>query len=145
MTPFKKHKKTGHKRILTEEHKQFLLKYIDENPSAVLIEVVESLVRNFEGLKVSRSTVYNFMTNQCNLSIKQAQFHPVERNSEEKIHQRYDWVRKWKQTDMDFMTNCVFLDESAFHINMKRSMAWSRKGTSAIVTVPTTEVKIRNF
>ena len=34
--------------------------------------------------------------------------------------------------------NWVFLDESAFDINMKRSKAWSRKGTRAIVTQPTT-------
>ncbi|CEP10482.1 hypothetical protein, partial, partial [Parasitella parasitica] len=40
---------------------------------------------------------------------------------------------------MDFTTNCVFLDESAFHINLKRGMAWSKKGTPAIVTVPTTK------
>ncbi|KAG0166060.1 hypothetical protein DFQ30_007644 [Apophysomyces sp. BC1015] len=60
------------------------------------------------------------MTAQCNLSIKQAQFQPVERNSEEKIQQRYEWVQKWQQTDLDFATNCVFLDESAFHINLKR-------------------------
>ncbi|KAI9271143.1 hypothetical protein EDC94DRAFT_512395, partial [Helicostylum pulchrum] len=40
---------------------------------------------------------------------------------------------------LDFTTNCVFLDESAFHINLKRGMAWSKKGTPAIVTVPTTK------
>ncbi|KAG1448905.1 hypothetical protein G6F46_011069 [Rhizopus delemar] len=39
---------------------------------------------------------------------------------------------------MNFLTNCVFLDESAFDINMKRSRAWSKKGTQAIVTRPTT-------
>ncbi|CEG82453.1 hypothetical protein RMATCC62417_16522 [Rhizopus microsporus] len=60
------------------------------------------------------------MITQYNLSIKQTRFQPVERNSEEKIQQRYDWVKKWQQTDMDFTTNCAFLDESAFHINLKR-------------------------
>ncbi|KAG1290885.1 hypothetical protein G6F60_008730 [Rhizopus arrhizus] len=111
------------------------------NPSTVVNEVVESLKQNYEDFNVSRSTVYNFMTTQCNLSIKQAQFHPVERNSEEKIQQRYDWVQKWQQTDLDFTTNCVFLDESAFHINLKRGMAWSKKDTPAVVTVPMTKAK----
>jgi transposase len=78
---FEKKKKSGRRRILGEEHQQFLLNYIDENPSAVLTEVVESLLQNFVDFNVSRSTVYNFMTTQCNLSIKQAQFQPVERNS----------------------------------------------------------------
>lgn len=40
---------------------------------------------------------------------------------------------------MNFLTNCVFLDESAFGINMKRSRVWSRKGTRAIITRPTTK------
>jgi transposase len=39
---------------------------------------------------------------------------------------------------MNLLTNCVFLDESAFDINMKCTRAWSRKGTHAIVTWPTT-------
>lgn len=42
---------------------------------------------------------------------------------------------------MNFLTNFVFLDESAFHIDMKRTRAWSKKGTPAIVTVPTTRAK----
>jgi hypothetical protein len=42
---------------------------------------------------------------------------------------------------MDFMSNCVFLDESAFHINLKRSMAWSKKDFPAVVTVPKTRAK----
>ncbi|KAG1140346.1 hypothetical protein G6F37_009256 [Rhizopus arrhizus] len=65
---FEKKKKSGRHRILREEHKRFLLNYIDENPSAVLTEVVESLTQNFVDLNVSRSTVYNFMTTQCAIS-----------------------------------------------------------------------------
>lgn len=64
-------------------------------------------MQNFVDLNVSHSTVYNSMTTQCNLSIKHTQFHSVERNSEEKIQQRYVWVQKWQQTDMDFTTNCL--------------------------------------
>lgn len=36
---FEKKKKPGRRRILGEEHKQFLLNYIDENPSAVVAEI----------------------------------------------------------------------------------------------------------
>ncbi|KAL1932982.1 hypothetical protein VTP01DRAFT_8660 [Rhizomucor pusillus] len=81
------------------------------------------------------------MRTECNLSLKQAEFQSVERNSAEKIEERYDWVCKWEQTDMNFLTNCVFLDESAFHINMKRSMAWSKNGSPAVVIVPKTRAK----
>ncbi|CEG82452.1 hypothetical protein RMATCC62417_16521 [Rhizopus microsporus] len=36
-------KKTGRRRILGEEHKSLLLNYIDDNPSAVVTEVMEIL------------------------------------------------------------------------------------------------------
>ncbi|KAG1130496.1 hypothetical protein G6F42_004120 [Rhizopus arrhizus] len=99
---FESCKKTGRKCILTEEHKTTVINFIDANPSATVVEVTEHLLKRFHGLKVSRSTVNNFMRH------------------------------------MDFLTNCVFLDKSAFDINMKRSRAWSNKGTRAIVTRPTT-------
>ncbi|OAD70671.1 Homeodomain-like DNA binding domain-containing transcription factor [Phycomyces blakesleeanus NRRL 1555(-)] len=102
---FEKKRKSSRRRILGEDHKQFLLNYIDENPSALVIEVTESLTQIFAGLNASRSTIYSFMATERNLSIKQAQFQPVERNSEEKIQQRYHWVQKWQQTDLDFTTN----------------------------------------
>ncbi|KAL1929229.1 hypothetical protein VTP01DRAFT_2288 [Rhizomucor pusillus] len=108
---FKKRKKSGRPRILNEEHKQFILEYIDENPSAVLVELVERLLRRFERLK----------------------------NSEGKIQERLHWVRKWEAIDLDFKNNYVFLDESAFHVNMKRSMAWLKKGSLAVVTDPKLE------
>ncbi|KAG1167029.1 hypothetical protein G6F71_009625 [Rhizopus microsporus] len=92
---FIKHKKTGRPRILRDEHKQVILEYIDENPSAVLEQVMERLLQKFQDLKVSKSTVYNFVRTECNLSLKKAQFQPVDWNSEEKIQERFDWVHKW--------------------------------------------------
>jgi hypothetical protein len=46
---------------------------------------------------------------------------------------------------MDYLKNCDFIDESAFHINLKRSIAWSAKGTTSIVTVPNTRSKTRTI
>jgi len=39
---------------------------------------------------------------------------------------------------MDYLSNCVFVDEAAFHINRKRSYTWPKKGSRAIVKVPKT-------
>ncbi|KAG0169364.1 hypothetical protein DFQ30_003711 [Apophysomyces sp. BC1015] len=101
-----------------EEHKKVILEYIDENPLAILEQLMERLLQTLEGPKVSKSIVYSF----GNLSLKKVWFQPVDRNSEDKIRDCLDWVCKWEGTDMDFRTKCVFLDESAFHVNMKRSM-----------------------
>ncbi|KAG1246563.1 hypothetical protein G6F68_014586 [Rhizopus microsporus] len=87
---FIKHKKTNRSRIFHEEHKQAILEYIDENPSVVSEQVMERLLQRFQELKVSKSTVYNFVRTECNLSLKKAQFQPVDRNSEEKIQERFD-------------------------------------------------------
>ncbi|CEI87457.1 hypothetical protein RMCBS344292_01869 [Rhizopus microsporus] len=87
---FIKHKKTGRPRILHEEHKQVILEYIYENPSSALEQAMEQLLQNFQDLKVSKSTVYNFVRTECNLSLKKAQFQPVDRNSEENIQECFD-------------------------------------------------------
>ncbi|CEG68963.1 hypothetical protein RMATCC62417_05118 [Rhizopus microsporus] len=135
---FDSYTRIDRKCILTEEHKRTIINFIDVNLSVTVVGVTEHLLNRFNDLKVSRSTVYNFMKREYNLSLKKADFHSIERNSSAKIEERYDWVCKWQNTDMNFMTNYVFLDESAFDINMKRSRAWSTNGTRAIVTRPTT-------
>lgn len=53
------------------------------------------------------------------------------------MQQRYDWIHKWQQTDLDFTTSYIFFDESALHINLNRSMTWLKKGTPPVVTMPT--------
>ncbi|EIE83942.1 hypothetical protein RO3G_08647 [Rhizopus delemar RA 99-880] len=126
-------KQVGRKCVLNDERKMTVVKFIDANPFAAVVEATENLLNRFNNLKVSCSTVYNFMRSECNLSLKKADFHSIERNSPAKIEERHDWVRKWENTDMNFLTNCVFLDESAFDINMKRSRAWSKKGTHALL------------
>ncbi|KAG1436418.1 hypothetical protein G6F56_013564 [Rhizopus delemar] len=42
---------------------------------------------------------------------------------------------------MDFTSNCVFIDEAAFHINLRRNYSWSKEGDRAIVKVPKTRAK----
>jgi hypothetical protein len=46
---FIKHKETGRSCILSEEHKQVILEYTDENPSIILEQVMERLLQNFLG------------------------------------------------------------------------------------------------
>ncbi|ORE03792.1 hypothetical protein BCV72DRAFT_307907 [Rhizopus microsporus var. microsporus] len=125
---FEKRRMGGRPRILYEKHKNIILRCIDENASIVLDELMKELKHIFIELKVSKTTLFDFAKQHCNLSLKKARLQPVGRNSEEKIQERLDWIRKWEKTDMDFTKNCVFLDEFAFHINLKRIIAWSKRG-----------------
>ena len=115
--------------------------FVDEDAHRTVVEVIEHLQENFLDFQVSRTAVHHFMTTKCNLSLKQIDFHSEERNSPEKIKERYNWVRHWKKTDLDPETNCVFLDEFAFHINLRRSRGWSKRGTRAIVKTPKTRAE----
>ncbi|KAG1456885.1 hypothetical protein G6F56_006732 [Rhizopus delemar] len=122
---------------LDERHKVDLLEFYDNWPQAQVLDAMESLTQKFSDLTVKKSTVHNFLKDECNLSVKKLTCLPVARNNSDKIQARKDWVIKWTSTDMNYLENCVFVDESAFDINMRPS-GWSVKGMPAITTTPTT-------
>ncbi|KAG0763797.1 hypothetical protein G6F64_004306 [Rhizopus arrhizus] len=76
--------KVGRKSVLTKEHKTTVINFTDINLSATVVEVTEHVLKRFNKLKVSRSAVYHFMRGECNLSLKKADFHPIEGNSSAK-------------------------------------------------------------
>ncbi|KAG1292862.1 hypothetical protein G6F66_006596 [Rhizopus arrhizus] len=76
--------KVGRKSVLTKEHKTTVIHFTGTNLSATVVEVTEHVLKRFNKLKVSCSTVYHFMRGECNLSLKKADFHPIEGNSSAK-------------------------------------------------------------
>ncbi|OAD67154.1 Homeodomain-like DNA binding domain-containing transcription factor [Phycomyces blakesleeanus NRRL 1555(-)] len=85
-------KQLGRRCILIEDHKMTVINFIEANPFASVVEVAKNLLNQFHDLKVSCSTIYNFMRSECNLSLKKADFHSIERNSPAKIEERYNWA-----------------------------------------------------
>ncbi|KAG1464724.1 hypothetical protein G6F56_005024 [Rhizopus delemar] len=136
-----KKRRIERKPTLQEVHKLFLQGYIDDNPSAVLDEVMNQMSAIFTGPKISKSSVYNFLTTECSISIKRAKIPQIGNVHPETIQQSYEWAIDMKQSFVDFLTNCVFLDETAFYINMRRSMAWSRKGNAGVANSSVTRAK----
>ncbi|OAD67335.1 hypothetical protein PHYBLDRAFT_63665 [Phycomyces blakesleeanus NRRL 1555(-)] len=61
-------------------------------------EVMKKLKQIFTELKVSKTTLFDFVRQHCNLSLKKARLQPKDRKSEEKIQERLDWIRKRKGT-----------------------------------------------
>lgn len=47
---------------------------------------------------------------------------------------------KWKDSDLDYTKNCIFIDEAGFNINMRNNWARSAVGTTARVDNPKTRV-----
>ncbi|KAG1350098.1 hypothetical protein G6F62_003375 [Rhizopus arrhizus] len=123
---------------LQEEHKVHLINFYDEHPQAQVSDAVASLTEKFENFTLKNSSVQVFLKNECNLSFKRITRHPVARNNDFKLANRKAWVEEWSKTDMNFLENCVFIDESGFDINMRPPGGWSEKGTAAIVITPST-------
>lgn len=128
--------KTG---MLQQEHKEYIINLYDQSPQACVVDIVESLTKTFENFSLKETSVRNFMKTECNLSFKRATLRSGERNSEDKLRQRFEWVERWISTDMDYLSNCVFVDESGFDINMRPPSAWSTVGTPAIVETKSTK------
>ncbi|KAG0906821.1 hypothetical protein G6F57_010311 [Rhizopus arrhizus] len=129
--------KTG---MLQEEHKEYIINLYDQNPQACGVDIVDSLTKSFENFSLKETSARNFMKTECNLSFKRATLRSSERNSEDKLRQRFEWVERWTSTDMDYLFNCVFVDESGFDINIRPPSAWSTVGTPAIVETKSTKV-----
>ncbi|KAI9246545.1 hypothetical protein EDC94DRAFT_627068 [Helicostylum pulchrum] len=67
---------------LREPHKQHLIDFFDEKPSAVITEAIDSLTAAFEGLDIKKSRVHEFMKDEFSISLKVATLHPRPCNDE---------------------------------------------------------------
>lgn len=137
--PVKKTNRTANRppSQLNETHKAYVTNFFDDNPTATIDDAVYNLVKSFEGLQIKKSRVAEFMKDECNLSLKAITRHPVARNSERTLQLRKEFVQEWvEQKGMLYMQNCVFLDESGFDINMRRTRGWSKQGTQAVIETP---------
>ncbi|KAG1051641.1 hypothetical protein G6F43_006164 [Rhizopus delemar] len=132
----------GRPPVLIDEHKNYIIQWADENTDSVVLEyMLDALTEKFGYLQITRSGFYKFVMQKCRITFKKTHLQPIERNTPEKIEQRYEWVKRWMETDLDFTSNCVFIDEAAFHINLKRSFSWSKEGSRAVVKEPRTRAK----
>ncbi|KAG2192435.1 hypothetical protein INT46_000767 [Mucor plumbeus] len=123
---------------LKEEHKRHLVQFFDERPQATRQDAVDSLMEAFKGFNLKKTVVGEFILHDCNLTVKRISKHPKARNKPEMIEARYVWVTERLKTDMNYLQNCVFVDEAAFDINMRLQNGRSLSGTPVIVETETT-------
>lgn len=83
-------KPAGSPSILSDAHKDCLIKTNDNNPAMIIDEMMESLTNELMGLRVSKIMVFILSTNKYNINFKRASFHPVERNTPKRIEERYE-------------------------------------------------------
>ncbi|ORE17229.1 hypothetical protein BCV71DRAFT_181912, partial [Rhizopus microsporus] len=72
--------------------------------------------------------------------IKKPHFEAGARNSGVSLQTRYEWFMGWKEKDLDYTNNCMFIDGAGFHINIRNNWARSPTGTRAVVKTAKTRV-----
>jgi hypothetical protein len=121
---------------LEDKHTFFLIELIDKNPCITVMEAKEDLCSKFSDLSITASGVNKHMKGKCGLSLKESKLYTLTRDAPRTLKLRFDIITQWKATGVDYMANCVFMDESGFNAHQIRKRAWSRIGEPAIVTVP---------
>ncbi|KAI9004282.1 hypothetical protein CLU79DRAFT_806797 [Phycomyces nitens] len=128
-----KHEMKGRPSNFTEEHDSFLIELIDNDPQIIVSDIMEMLIVEFEGFSISNSQLNHHLKNDLCLTMKKTTLEAEARNSPENLQERFDWFMKWKDSDLDFTRNCVFIDETGFHVNMRFNYARSAAGTRSRV------------
>ncbi|KAI9033697.1 hypothetical protein CLU79DRAFT_678714, partial [Phycomyces nitens] len=53
-------------------------------------------------------------------------------------------IEKWVENCMDYLRNCIFVDESGFDINMCRSRGWSPRSSKSITETLSTKATLHS-
>ncbi|EIE82513.1 hypothetical protein G6F46_005718 [Rhizopus delemar] len=113
---------------IKEEHAQFLVDYIDQNPFVSLKEVQQELVKAVGEPAISLSTLRIHMDDQCALSFKRA-----DHLSGEWTTRKPKSLRDWMREGLRLTENCVFLDQVNFNLQTTRSRSWSHKESTKAI------------
>lgn len=124
---------------LGDAHAEILHQKVLEDAALRLTDLHEHLSEAFEDLLVSASTFYNFFTKQCHITCKNARHESIERNSPAKLQQRFNFVQQILESGINYLKECIFLDEAGFNKNMKRSQGWAPKGKTPVILTPSTK------
>ncbi|EIE91082.1 hypothetical protein G6F55_000512 [Rhizopus delemar] len=124
----------GRKKKITPEHDQFIRDLVDNDPQIFAEDIVDQLVQQFDNVSISKSHMNNYLKSELCMAIKKPIFESTDRNFPKNLQDRYDWYMVWKDTNIEFTENCIFIDEASFYINMRFNWARSEIGTQAMPT-----------
>ncbi|KAI9252461.1 hypothetical protein BY458DRAFT_559261 [Sporodiniella umbellata] len=109
--------------MIEQEHKEYTINLYDQNLQTRVVDFVDSLTKSFENFSLKEISTRNFIKTECNFSLKRAALDPTEQKSEDKPRQCFEWVERWTSTDIDYLSNCVVVDENGFDMNMRLTSA----------------------
>ncbi|KAG1321684.1 hypothetical protein G6F62_010684 [Rhizopus arrhizus] len=120
---FEKRKPGGGRSVgrslkLTDAHRDYIVKLVDENDTGLTLDqMMESLTTEFMELQIFKSAFHEFARTKCRISCKRAHFQPEERNSPQKVQERYDWVINLDVMDRheEFKGHYFVMDNAPIH------------------------------
>lgn len=115
---------------LVEATKKVVSDFYFKQPSSTMDQLMKQL-------NISKRTLYRYMADLWLFSLKRVRTEPEGRNSPAKIQQRKEWVIATQEMGVDYMANCVFIDEAGFNANLRRAQGWAPIGETPIVKVKT--------
>lgn len=119
---------------LGNNQKDHLFKYLKENPEAQLDEMMDSLSDAFDTFKLSKSSLRQFVHDECFFSFSFSKKDSVNRNVLDMMKQQLEFAESiLGATDIDYCKNCVFISEADFNISIRE---WAPKNSPAIEPPP---------
>jgi transposase len=116
----------GRKAKLNDAHTVFIFEMVRNDPTMTVNDVAAALMERFVGLNVSPKKGCLHMKRKC-----QVTYCTIEKRFTIPV------VSSWIQSGIDFVNDCVFIDESGFNRNMHRAYGWSEKNVPCKMSLQT--------
>ena len=110
---------------VSEEHKAFIIKTIEENPRVTLNEIRAKVFSRFH-LTLAKSTINVHLQNSC-YTLKQVRFEPERANKPDVKERRRKFVDEILQAESSEET-IVYIDETNVNLHVSRKFGRARKG-----------------
>lgn len=129
----------GRPSSFSTEHETYIRELLDKDPQLYSEDIISELSKEFMGFSISKTQLNHHLRNNILVTVKKPTFELEARSSADNLETRYEWFMKWKDSDVDFTKNCIFIDETGFHINLRNN--WARADTGIPAIVKTTKTK----
>jgi transposase len=126
-------KRGGEKKgDLDETHVAYLTRLLDEQDITTakdlktkMMEGLGTTTADLSGLSVS--SIQRCIKANIGFSLKRKPRYPIQRNDEEILQKRYEFVQKLFLDSIDYRHNCIFVEESGFNLWLIKGQAYSPK------------------
>ncbi|KAI8376751.1 hypothetical protein EDC96DRAFT_436268, partial [Choanephora cucurbitarum] len=110
---------------LKDKHTVFIFELLANEATLTAEAVTDHLSKEFRGIQINPKLVKK----KCHLISKRIVHKYYGKNKDKNVAKRRDAVAYWVSQTIDFMNECVFLDEAGFNRSMLHSYGWSEAGT----------------